>query len=86
MYHVCEEYDTDPQFGFGGCTNASYGIAHGIPSICIGRQFVPRGMNIGSTAHQLNENMYIKDYYKCVQMGMLVTLMMTGTPETPSAL
>ena len=86
MYHVCEEYDTDPKFGFGGCTNASYGIAHGIPSICIGRQFVPRGMNIGSTAHQLNENMYIKDYYKCVQMGMLVTLMMTGTPETPSAL
>lgn len=86
MYHIAENYDLDPKFSFGGCTNATWGIAHDIPSICIGRQFVPRGMNIGSTAHKLTENQYIKDYYKCAQMGMLCALMMTGTPEVKSVL
>lgn len=86
MYHVAENFDIDPVFGRGGCTNATHGIAHGIPSICIGRQFVERGVNVGSTAHKLSEKQYIKNYYKCAQMGILVTLLMTGTPDVKSVL
>ena len=86
MYHVCEQYDIVPAFSHGGCTNATHGIAHGIPSICIGRQFCPKGMEIKSTAHKLSENMYVKDYYKCVQMGMLCTLLISGMPGIESVL
>lgn len=78
VYRVAQGFGAKPFFRTCGCTNASHAIAHGIPAVCMARSNYPEGMEFDTKAHNLDECVHVKDYYKVPQEVFLTALMCAG--------
>lgn len=70
-----------PNFSSRGCTNASWGVEYGKPSVCVGMNMVDEDMNFTAFLHNLNEQTYLKNAYKSVQYPWILALLCAGVDD-----
>ncbi len=68
----------EPRFAKGGCTNANISIAHGIPTVCLGRAYAPDEESRIIYNHTVREKFPLAGADKPVKLVLMTLLMAAG--------